>query len=136
MFRCRRATRSSWRCWAPPARARPPCLGCWRGWERRAGGAGASGGEHFLSLPPRRRRVGMVFQHYALFRHMTVAQNIAFGLNVRPRAERPSNSDVADRVAHLLSLVQLEGLDKRFPAQLSGGQRQRVALARALAIEP
>ena len=67
---------------------------------------------------------------------MTVAQNIAFGLTVRPRAERPSKSDVADRVADLLSLVQLEGLGGRFPAQLSGGQRQRVALARALAIEP
>jgi sulfate transport system ATP-binding protein len=92
--------------------------------------------EDFLSLPVRRRQVGMVFQHYALFRHMTVAQNIAFGLNVRPRAERPSKSEVKDRVADLLSLVQLEGLEKRFPAQLSGGQRQRVALARALAIEP
>jgi sulfate transport system ATP-binding protein len=94
------------------------------------------GGEDFLSLPVRRRKVGMVFQHYALFRHMTVAQNIAFGLKVRPRAERPSKSEIDDRVADLLSLVQLEGLDKRFPAQLSGGQRQRVALARALAIEP
>jgi sulfate transport system ATP-binding protein len=92
--------------------------------------------QDFLALPVRRRRVGMVFQHYALFRHMTVAQNIAFGLTVRPRAERPSKSEVKDRVADLLSLVQLEGLDKRFPAQLSGGQRQRVALARALAIEP
>jgi sulfate transport system ATP-binding protein len=78
----------------------------------------------------------MVFQHYALFRHMTVAQNIAFGLTVRPRAERPSKEAVRARVADLLSLVQLEGLEKRFPAQLSGGQRQRVALARALAIEP
>ncbi len=94
------------------------------------------GGEDFLSLPVRKRRVGMVFQHYALFRHMTVAQNIAFGLTVRPRAERPSKSEVADRVRDLLGLVQLEGLEKRFPAQLSGGQRQRVALARALAIEP
>ena len=94
------------------------------------------GDEDFLALPVRRRRVGMVFQHYALFRHMTVAQNIAFGLKVRPRSERPSKSQVADRVADLLSLVQLEGLDKRYPAQLSGGQRQRVALARALAIEP
>jgi sulfate transport system ATP-binding protein len=92
--------------------------------------------EDFLALPVRRRRVGMVFQHYALFRHMTVAQNIAFGLSVRPRAERPSKSEIADRVADLLTLVQLEGLEKRFPSQLSGGQRQRVALARALAIEP
>jgi sulfate transport system ATP-binding protein len=94
------------------------------------------GGEDFLSLPVRRRRVGMVFQHYALFRHMTVAQNIGFGLKVRPAAERPARSQIAERVADLLSLVQLEGLEKRFPAQLSGGQRQRVALARALAIEP
>jgi sulfate transport system ATP-binding protein len=93
-------------------------------------------GEDFLALPVRKRRVGMVFQHYALFRHMTVAQNIAFGLTVRPRAERPSKAQVAERVRELLSLVQLEGLEKRFPTQLSGGQRQRVALARALAIEP
>jgi sulfate transport system ATP-binding protein len=78
----------------------------------------------------------MVFQHYALFRHMTVAQNIAFGLTVRKRSEKPARSEIADRVAHLLQLVQLEGLDKRYPSQLSGGQRQRVALARALAIEP
>jgi len=92
--------------------------------------------EDFLAMPVRRRRVGMVFQHYALFRHMTVAQNIAFGLTVRSRRERPAKSEIADRVARLLSLVQLEGLEKRFPSQLSGGQRQRVALARALAIEP
>jgi sulfate transport system ATP-binding protein len=94
------------------------------------------GGEDFLALPVRRRKVGMVFQHYALFRHMTVAQNIAFGLSVRPGRERPNKSEIKDRVRDLLALVQLEGLDKRFPAQLSGGQRQRVALARALAIEP
>ncbi|WP_411288007.1 sulfate/molybdate ABC transporter ATP-binding protein [Phenylobacterium sp.] len=93
-------------------------------------------GEDFLSLPVRRRRVGMVFQHYALFRHMTVAQNIAFGLTVRPRAERPAKAAIQERVRELLALVQLEGLERRFPAQLSGGQRQRVALARALAIEP
>ncbi len=93
-------------------------------------------GEDFLALPARKRRVGMVFQHYALFRHMTVAGNIAFGLNVRPRAERPSGEAIRARVAELLALVQLEGLEKRYPAQLSGGQRQRVALARALAIEP
>lgn len=94
------------------------------------------GGEDFLALPVRRRQVGMVFQHYALFRHMTVAQNIAFGLNVRKRADRPSKEAVRARVADLLSLVQLDNLGDRFPSQLSGGQRQRVALARALAIEP
>ena len=94
------------------------------------------GGQDFLALSPRARRVGMVFQHYALFRHMTVASNIAFGLEVRPRRERPSKTEIAERVARLLALVQLEGLGARYPAQLSGGQRQRVALARALAIEP
>jgi sulfate/thiosulfate transport system ATP-binding protein len=94
------------------------------------------GGEDYLAIPARRRRAGMVFQHYALFRHMTVAQNIAFGLKVRPRAERPSSAEIKKRVGDLLDLVQLPGLDKRYPAQLSGGQRQRVALARALAIEP
>ena len=93
-------------------------------------------GEDFLSLPVRQRKVGMVFQHYALFRHMTVAQNIAFGLTVRKRSEKPSKSEIADRVQDLLKLVQLEDLGERFPSQLSGGQRQRVALARALAIEP
>lgn len=94
------------------------------------------GGEDFLALPVRRRRVGMVFQHYALFRHMTVAQNIAFGLSVRRGAERPSRDEIAERVRRLLGLVQLEGYEGRYPSQLSGGQRQRVALARALAIEP
>jgi sulfate transport system ATP-binding protein len=94
------------------------------------------GGEDYLAIPARRRRAGMVFQHYALFRHMTVAQNIAFGLKVRPRAERPTSAAIKQRVGDLLDLVQLAGLDRRYPAQLSGGQRQRVALARALAIEP
>jgi sulfate transport system ATP-binding protein len=78
----------------------------------------------------------MVFQHYALFRHMTVAQNIAFGLKVRPRSERPAKSEIADRSQKLLQLVQLDDSASAFPSQLSGGQRQRVALARALAIEP
>ncbi|RKE84400.1 sulfate/molybdate ABC transporter ATP-binding protein [Rhizobium sp. AG855] len=82
------------------------------------------------------RHVGFVFQHYALFKHMTVAENIGFGLRVRPKATRPSNAEIKARVADLLAMVQLEGLDKRYPAQLSGGQRQRVALARAMAIEP
>jgi sulfate/thiosulfate transport system ATP-binding protein len=82
------------------------------------------------------RRVGFVFQHYALFRHMTVFENIAFGLRVKPRRERPSKSEVRDKVHSLLKLIQLEGFERRYPSQLSGGQRQRVALARALAIEP
>ena len=84
----------------------------------------------------RERQVGFVFQHYALFRHMTVFENIAFGLRVRPRATRPSNSAISDKVMELLRLVQLDGMAKRYPAQLSGGQRQRIALARALAVEP
>jgi len=82
------------------------------------------------------RRVGFVFQHYALFRHMSVFDNIAFGLQVRPRAKRPSKNSMRLKVMELLRLVQLDGLESRFPGQLSGGQRQRVALARALAIEP
>ena len=106
------------------------------GLEQPDSGAVRFGGEDFLALPARRRRVGMVFQHYALFRHMTVAQNIAFGLSVRPRNERPGRAAIRSRVGELLDLVQLNGLDQRYPAQLSGGQRQRVALARALAIEP
>jgi sulfate transport system ATP-binding protein len=106
------------------------------GLERPDSGTVAFQGEDFLALSARERRVGMVFQHYALFRHMTVAQNIAFGLKVRPRRERPNRKAIESRVADLLRLVQLEGLEKRYPAQLSGGQRQRVALARALAIEP
>jgi sulfate transport system ATP-binding protein len=86
--------------------------------------------------PAAERRVGFVFQHYALFRHMSVFENVAFGLRVRPRAGRPSRESIDARVHELLRLVQLDGLGKRFPSQLSGGQRQRVALARALAVEP
>ncbi len=82
------------------------------------------------------RRVGFVFQHYALFRHMTVFENVAFGLRVRPRAHRPSNQAITGKVTDLLKLVQLDYLGDRYPSQLSGGQRQRVALARALAVEP
>ncbi|GAA4756088.1 hypothetical protein GCM10023264_24450 [Sphingomonas daechungensis] len=82
------------------------------------------------------RGIGFVFQHYALFGHMTVAQNIAFGLTVMPRASRPSKADVGSRVEELLELVQLPGLGARYPSELSGGQRQRVALARALARKP
>jgi sulfate transport system ATP-binding protein len=82
------------------------------------------------------RRVGFVFQHYALFRHMTVFENVAFGLRVRPRSTRPSESAIRARVRELLDLVQLEPFADRYPSQLSGGQRQRIALARALAVEP
>jgi sulfate transport system ATP-binding protein len=84
----------------------------------------------------RERQVGFVFQHYALFRHMSVFENIAFGLRVKPRAERPSEAQIREKVQRLLALVQLGWLANRFPSQLSGGQRQRVALARALAVEP
>jgi len=84
----------------------------------------------------RERRVGFVFQHYALFKHMTVFENVAFGLSVRPKANRPTKGEIRDRVTELLRLVQLEGMAGRYPAQLSGGQRQRIALARALAVEP
>lgn len=82
------------------------------------------------------RNVGFVFQHYALFRHMTVAENVGFGLKVRPGSTRPTKAEIRRRASELLDLVQLSGLEKRYPAQLSGGQRQRVALARAMAIEP
>jgi sulfate transport system ATP-binding protein len=82
------------------------------------------------------RRVGFVFQHYALFRHMTVFENVAFGLRVRPRSRRPPEMDIRRRVMELLEMVQLDYLGDRRPSQLSGGQRQRVALARALAVEP
>lgn len=82
------------------------------------------------------RNVGFVFQHYALFKHLTVFNNIAFGLNVRPKKIRPSKTFIKNKVMELLDLVQLNGLGHRYPNQLSGGQRQRVALARAMAIEP
>jgi sulfate transport system ATP-binding protein len=84
----------------------------------------------------RDRQVGFVFQHYALFRHMTVFENIAFGLRVRPKSTRPTERDIHVRVGDLLKLIQLDWLGDRYPSQLSGGQRQRVALARALAVEP
>lgn len=82
------------------------------------------------------RKVGFVFQHYALFKHMSVYENIAFGLRVRPRSERPANNEIHKRVSELLRLIQLDNMGGRYPSQLSGGQRQRVALARALAIQP
>ena len=94
------------------------------------------GGEDALAKSVQARNVGFVFQHYALFRHMTVHDNIAFGLTVRERSRRPAKAAIRARVEELLELVQLAGYGKRYPMQLSGGQRQRIALARALAIEP
>jgi len=93
-------------------------------------------GDDALTLTVQQRNVGLVFQNYALFRHMNVLDNIGFGLRVRPRSRRPSRKEIRKRARELLDLVQLSGLEKRFPSQLSGGQRQRVAFARALAIEP
>jgi sulfate transport system ATP-binding protein len=93
-------------------------------------------GEDTTRSHVRERKVGFVFQHYALFKHMTVFDNVAFGLNVRPRETRPSRQEIKDKVNELLRLVQLEGMSHRYPSQLSGGQRQRIALARALAVEP
>ncbi|MFN3880995.1 MAG: sulfate/molybdate ABC transporter ATP-binding protein [Nitrincola lacisaponensis] len=93
-------------------------------------------GEDVTRVHVRDRRVGFVFQHYALFRHMTVAQNIAFGLEVMPKASRPGAAEIRKRVSDLLEMVQLGHLATRYPAQLSGGQKQRVALARALAMQP
>jgi sulfate/thiosulfate transport system ATP-binding protein len=93
-------------------------------------------GKDISHRPVRERQVGFVFQHYALFRHMTVFENIAFGLKVRPRNLRPTKAKIHAKVRELLNLIQLETLAQRYPSQLSGGQRQRVALARALAVEP
>jgi sulfate transport system ATP-binding protein len=106
------------------------------GLEHADAGSVLFDGDDATSRDPRDRGVGFVFQHYALFRHMTVVENVAFGLRVRPRAQRPSEGDIRRRVKDLLQLVQLDYLGDRYPSQLSGGQRQRVALARALAVEP
>src|SRR5690606_16281549 len=93
-------------------------------------------GEDASARHVRERQVGFVFQHYALFKHMSVFENIAFGLRVRPAATRPSEAQIKEKVMKLLELVQLDWLADRYPPQLSGGQRQRIALARALAVEP
>jgi len=106
------------------------------GLEVADGGAIRFGEEDITHKPVRERRVGFVFQNYALFRHMTVLENIGFGLRMLPRKERPSRAQIKQKSQELLDMVQLGHLGQRYPDQLSGGQRQRVALARALALEP
>ncbi|MGO1161304.1 sulfate/molybdate ABC transporter ATP-binding protein [Brucella pseudogrignonensis] len=106
------------------------------GLEKPTDGAIYFGDEDASHKSVQERNVGFVFQHYALFRHMTVADNIGFGLKVRPSRTRPESAEIRRRALELLDLVQLKGLENRYPSQLSGGQRQRVALARAMAIEP
>ena len=106
------------------------------GMESADAGHVSFAGEEATHLHARDRNVGFVFQHYALFRHMSVFENVAFGLRVKPRHERPSEAEIRRRVLDLLKLVQLDWLADRYPSQLSGGQRQRIALARALAVEP
>lgn len=94
------------------------------------------GDRNVTHLHVRDRRIGFVFQHYALFMHMSVFDNVAFGLTALPRKQRPSSGEIRARVQRLLEIVQLESLANRYPAQLSGGQQQRVSLARALALRP
>ncbi|MFC3607579.1 sulfate/molybdate ABC transporter ATP-binding protein [Stutzerimonas tarimensis] len=106
------------------------------GLEAPDSGSIAFHGEDVSGREVRERNVGFVFQHYALFRHMTVFDNVAFGLRMKPRRQRPSEKVIADKVHELLNLVQLDWIADRYPEQLSGGQRQRIALARALAVEP
>ncbi|MDR0587799.1 MAG: sulfate ABC transporter ATP-binding protein [Burkholderiales bacterium] len=106
------------------------------GLEEPDGGSVHFFGENITRQPINQRKVGFVFQHYALFKHMTIFDNVAFGLNIRPRATRPTKEIIKEKVFKLLSMVQLESMAKRYPSELSGGQKQRVALARALAVEP
>lgn len=106
------------------------------GLEQADSGSVLFGGEDTTHIGVRKRQVGFVFQHYALFKHMTVFENVAFGMRVKPRAERPTERAIRARVHELLNLVQLDWLADHYPSQLSGGQRQRIALARALAVEP
>jgi sulfate/thiosulfate transport system ATP-binding protein len=120
----------------PSGSGKTTLLRCIAGLESPDSGAVRFQNENLLTQKVRDRRIGFVFQHYALFRHMTAAQNVAFGLKAKRGRDRPDRSAIDKRVAELLALVQLDGLANRYPSQLSGGQRQRVALARALAIEP
>ena len=127
-----------WPCWGPRASGKTTLLRIIAGLEQPDPGSGPILFQHenVADRDAANRQVGFVFQHYALFRHMTVFENVAFGLRVRPRRQRPPRSLIKYKVMRLLKLVQLEHYANRYPNQLSGGQRQRVALARALAIEP
>jgi sulfate transport system ATP-binding protein len=120
----------------PSGSGKTTLLRCLAGLEHVSSGAIRFDGRDATRMSLKERRVGFVFQHYALFRHMSVFENVAFGLRVRDRRERPGEGEIRRKVLELLDLLQLPGLEKRFPSQLSGGQRQRVAIARALAIEP
>ena len=120
----------------PSGSGKTTLLRLFAGLESPTAGRILFGDEDATHVPVRERRVGFMFQHYALFKHMSVAENVGYGLRVRPRRLRPPAAEIRKRVESLLELVQLPGLGKRYPAQLSGGQRQRVALARALAVEP
>ena len=123
-------------CWGPRAPEKQRCCASSPAWNSPIPARFCFNGEDTTHRNARERRVGFVFQHYALFRHMTVFENIAFGLKVRPRKLRPSKEQIHAKVHELLGLIQLKNLAGRYPSQLSGGQRQRVALARALAVEP
>ncbi|MBF0332286.1 MAG: sulfate/molybdate ABC transporter ATP-binding protein [Alphaproteobacteria bacterium] len=120
----------------PSGSGKTTLLRCLAGLDHPDSGDIRLDGVDAAALRAKDRRVGFVFQHYALFRHMTVADNVGFGLKVRKGKDRPPAPEIALRVGRLLELVQLAGLAGRYPSQLSGGQRQRVALARALAVEP
>ena len=123
-------------CSAPSGSGKTTLLRIIAGLENPDSGSVLLRGQEATDRAPRERGVGLVFKHYALFRHMTVFDNVAFGLRVRPRQSRPSEQQIQLRVRELLELVQLEWTSNRYPSQLSGGQRQRIALARALAVEP
>ncbi len=119
-----------------PVPGKPRCCALSPGWSIKPAGIFASTAPTSAACTRAIAEVGFVFQHYALFRHMTVFDNIAFGLTVLPRRERPNAAAIKAKVTKLLEMVQLAHLADRYPAQLSGGQKQRVALARALAVEP